>query len=396
MASLMRKLLYLGWFLLVFILFLYSYTQVDLNLTLTQLSFWQAIQKAFQDIGWYKRPLSTGIYLMILFLFFTFYILLWRLVKQKKISEKNLWFLIGVAFFVLLFSYNAFSYDLFNYLFDARIFTVHGDNPYFRKALDYPDDPWTHFMRWTHRTYPYGPVWLMATIPLSYLGRQFFLPTLFLFKGLMAASYLGTVYFIGEILKRIDPKRKLLGMAFFALNPLVIIESLVSAHNDTVMMFLAVGAFYYLMMRRYFWALMFISLSIGVKFGTILLLPAFIFGFLGNSGILRVRKGYWDKVFWLGFLGMAVAILLATWRTELQPWYLLYIMPLGALLVNNKMMRVVSLTLSAGLLLHYAPFLYFGDWDEPVPAIKLALTFGSLVLGILGYLGIKKIGEVRV
>lgn len=416
MKYLLKERLYFGWFLMIAVLFFYSYTQVDLNLTLSEISIWQSLEKSFQYIGWFQRPISTAIYLFILLALFTLYALflffaagpagyfsrsdilaLWRSrivagvrqgspsVRHPLFGEKEFWRLAGVTAFVLWFSYNAFSYDLFNYIFDARIFTLHGQNPYFHKALDYLGDPWIRFMRWTHRTYPYGPVWLGITIPLSYLGFQIFLPTLFLFKALVVGSYLGVIYFIGKILEVIDPKRKLFGMAFFAFNPLVIIEGLVSAHNDLVMMVLAMAALYFLLKKRYFWAFGLLFLSVGVKFATALLLPLFVFGVWGNW-----RK----KMFWVGLLGMTMAVVLASLRTELQPWYLLFVLPLAALLTRNRLVVILSFTVSAGLLLHYTPFLYWGHWDEPVPAIKHWLLAGSVLLGVLGYLG--AIGSARV
>ena len=231
----------------VFGLFLYSFTQVDLNLTLSQLSIWQVLQKYFQNIGYFQRPLSTILYVFIVLLLFLFYFFLLRVARTVRI--RKIWKLVLVTTVILTFSYNAFSYDLFNYIFDAKIVTYYHQNPYEHKALDYPGDPMLSFMHWTHRLYPYGPTWLGLTVPLS-IGIKFFLPTFFLFKILMSLSFLGTVFFIGKILQKLSSKDELFGVAFFALNPLVIVESLVSAHNDIVMMFFAIWALYLLMSKK--------------------------------------------------------------------------------------------------------------------------------------------------
>src|SRR5581483_6050937 len=180
------------YFLSLLYLFLYSFTQVDLDLTLSRLSLWQVFQKFFQHIGYFQRPLSTGLYLSILVLLFIFYGIFLKLAHTLK--TKQMWVLIFGAAVILVFSYNAFSYDLFNYIFDAKIITHYHQNPYLHKALDYPGEYMLNFMRWTHRTYPYAPFWLVLTVPLSFIGMQFFLPTFFLFKLLMGASYLGSTY----------------------------------------------------------------------------------------------------------------------------------------------------------------------------------------------------------
>ncbi len=365
-----------GYLLTVIGLFLYSYTQVDLNLTLSQWSIWKTIQTSFQYIGWFNRPLSTLIYLIILLLLTVCYLLfLWN-IKRKQLLARHFWWLIGGMSLILLFSYNAFSYDLFNYMFDARIFTLHQQNPYLYKALDFPNDPWINFMRWTHRTYPYGPVWLGLTIPLSYLGFQIFLPTLFLFKALMVGSFIGTIYFIGKIFQKIKPADGLFGMAFFALNPLVIIESLVSAHHDIVMVFLVTMAIYHLLNKNYIRAFLLLFLSIGIKFATILLIPIFIIVLLWQIKRRLIEN---ETLFSYSLAAMVMAIIFASQRTELQPWYLLWLFPFVSLLTRRLLIIVSFLLLSVGLLLHYAPFLYSGNWNPPIPTIKLWITASFLI-----------------
>ena len=92
---------------------------------------------------------------------FIYYFYFLYAVYKKKINKKIIRNLIVITSIGLGFSYVAFSYDLFNYIFDAKIITFYHQNPYFHKALDYPGDPMLSFMRWTHRVYPYGPIWLV-------------------------------------------------------------------------------------------------------------------------------------------------------------------------------------------------------------------------------------------
>src|SRR5579859_1218874 len=247
----MRKLVAILYLVVVFSLFLYSYTQVDLSLTLSRTSIYQSIEKFFQHIGFYQRPFSAILYGIILLLLFGFYLIFLRWANKKVLSRSYIWMLIIVTTLLVTFSYNAFSYDLFNYIFDAKIITHYHQNPWIHKALDYPGDPMLSFMRWTHRTYPYGPAWLVMTIPLSFIGFQFFLLTFFLFKVLMASCFLGSVYYLSKILQKIRREEEVFGMVLFALNPLVIIESLVSAHNDIAMIFFALVAFYFLINKKH-------------------------------------------------------------------------------------------------------------------------------------------------
>ena len=385
------KTLTISYLFLTVCLFLYSYTQVDLNLTISQWSIWQVIQKAFQYIGWFQRPLSTTLYTLLLALFFTCYFAMLQLVKKGKLTQSHFWHLIIPISVILLFSYNAFSYDLFNYMFDARIITLHHLSPYGYKALDFPQDPWVNFMRWTHRTYPYGSVWLALTVPLSFIGLQYFLPTLFLFKALMVGSFLGTVYFIGKILEKVSPSEKLFGMAFFALNPLVIFESLVSAHNDIVMMFFAMMGTYFLIRRKYVFAYGALWFSAQTKFINDgmpdmlqIILPilmvvgvALLWGFRS-----KIENKLWNMFFFCGGIGMIIAMIFASGRTELQPWYFIWPLSFAALLVKRWEIVLATIPVSIGLLLHYVPFLYTGNWDPPIPTIKLGITGISIALGL--------------
>ena len=146
-----------AYFFVLFLLSIYSYSQIDLNLTLLQTPWFLSFKSALINLGYYNRPLSTVI--------FTVLVLLLYIIKPKKIILA-----IGGVCLISLLSYPFLSHDFFNYIFDARIVTLYHQNPYFFKALDFPNDTWIRFMQWTHRTYPYGPVWLVLTIIPSFLG----------------------------------------------------------------------------------------------------------------------------------------------------------------------------------------------------------------------------------
>ncbi len=374
------KLIFAGYFLTSVSLFLYSFTQVDLSLTLSRLSIWQEIQKSFQYIGYFQRPTSATLYVVIVFFLFLFYMLLVRLAFLKKITRKQTWILIIVTTLVLVFSYNAFSYDIFNYIFDAKIVTYYNQNPYEHKALDYPGDPMLSFMRWTHRTYPYGPIWIALSIPLSFAGSQIFLLTFFIFKILAAASFLGSAYVIEKIAKKLNLENTLLPVVFFAFNPLILIESLVSGHHDIVMIFFALCAFYFVFSKRYVLTVLFLLLSIGIKFATGLLVPVFLY-----VAYLHWKKEKIDKEKVLLLAGglLTVAVVFASIRTELQPWYLVWVLSFLSLLSYKKLVFIFSTLLSLGVLLHYVPFLYTGNWDSPIPTIKLWITISVIVLSLV-------------
>lgn len=361
-------------------MFLYSFTQIDLGLTLSKASIWQSAEKLFKNIGYFNRPLSASIFIVTIILLFAFYLLILSVVRKKEISQKSIWKLIIAITVILTFSYNAFSYDLFNYIFDAKVITFYKENPYFHKALDFPSDHMLSFMHWTHRLYPYGPVWLGLTVSLSFFGMQIFLPTFFLFKILVSATFLGTIFYIGKILQKISPENKLFGIVFFALNPLVVVESLVSAHNDIVMMFFAVWSIYSFMNIKYGRSIILLILSIGIKFATILLVPVFVL----LSYLEMYKKSInWEKIILLMTGLMIIAVFTATFRTTFQPWYLIYPLTFSSLLPSKYFVAIPAVVISFFAVFQYLPFIYLGNWDNPIPSVLNWAMISSIILPLV-------------
>lgn len=370
----MKKLFFTAWILGVGGLALYSFTQVDLSLTLTSTGFIPQIQHAFQNIGYFQRDISTGIFISLILLLFIGYILSIKIAAKNLFTRKELYTVVIATVAVLTFSYNALSYDVFNYIFDAKIITTYHENPYERKALDYPEDPMLSFMHWTHRTYPYGPTWLVATVPLSYGGFGYFLPTFFLFKIFNGAVFIALVYVIEQIAIFSKRKSRLFPLAIFALNPLVLSELVLSAHNDTLMLFFAGAALLMYLERKYILSGISLLLSIGVKFATAAAIPAFIIYKL----IARKKENY-DLLFTLLAIFLMLATIAATIRTNFQPWYLLYPLLPTVFLARRTIILIPIVVLSFASLLLYTPFLYLGNWDPPVPLV----TTGIMELGIV-------------
>lgn len=377
------KLIFLGWLTAVFSLFLYSFTQIDLNLTLSKITIWQRMEKAFVHVGYFQRPLSTTIFLTILFFLFFFYLLILWLTKNDRLKANQLWWLIFATVVILFLSYPAFSHDIFNYIFDAKIVAFYHQNPYRVKPLDFPDDPMTRFMHWTHRPSVYPPLWISLSVVPFVFGFGKFLLQLFLFKAMMAGFYLGTIWLIWKVSEALTPKQKIFNLAFYAFSPLVLIESLVSGHNDGVMVFFALLAFYLLLKKKPFLSFLSWFFSIGVKYITAFLFP--VFALLAWRKI-RVKKVDYQKLTIAAILFLFLAILTTTYRIGFQPWYLLWTLPFIALKAEERFLFWLTIGFSLGSLLRYAPFLYYGHWNYPVSNMKLWLTALPVGLSFLVYL----------
>jgi hypothetical protein len=158
----------------------------------------------------------------------------------------------------------------------------------------------------------------------------------------------------------------------FAFNPLVIIESLISPHNDIVMMALVLWAYVFFIDKKRFVSVFLFALSIGLKFMTIFIFPMY---FLQWN-----RKGL--------MICMLFGFFLVLMQREVLPWYFLWIVPFAALLSAYTEVLVILFGASLGLLLRYAPYLYLGNWDPPAMQWKSLLTLTPLICSIILAAGI--------
>lgn len=350
-----------GSYIIVICLFvLLSFTQVDLNLTLLNWSPYLEIQKNLTWLGYFNRGVNGALFTILFIALLTGYFSLIKLARLGLLNLDHLIKLASVVSILLLFSYTVFSHDLFNYIFDARILTFYGQNPYLHKALDYPQDNWIRFMQWTHRTYPYGPAWLFIISFPSLLGLSKLLPTYLLFKFVFCAFYNFMLVYTVKILKlrELNPRDVATAFALLAFNPLILIDGLVSSRIDLVMASLATIAIYSHLkyslignsvskdrLLSYFW----LVLSAGTKFATLMYLPVFIVGF-------KRLKEQW---FFLSLFVLAlISAPLQIYLRGLQPWY--FILPFSILpfmYPRWKLKTILFITII--LLLPLSAYLHF-------------------------------------
>lgn len=375
----MKKFIFPFWFFSLCLLFFYSFTQIDLGLSLSRFPFLFSIQRIFQTLGYFYRPQSTLIYLVILLFLFTGYLLtLWKH-KELNINRTLFWQLFLTSVLILTFSYPAFSYDIFNYMFDAKTIIYYHQSPWVFKPLDFPNDSWLSFMHWTHRPSVYPFFGVLLTIPFYFLSFNYFILALFNFKILMAISLLFLVYILEKLLIRTGGKNIYQNLIVFAFNPLVLIESLVSAHNDIVMMALGVLSVFLYKYHSKFKGYFTLLLSVLVKYTSVSFSPAFLY-----DHFLK-RNNKHDYFYQILFLSSVLVFLLFITKIEIQPWYLLWVFPLF-ILTKWFFLRPLFIIFSCGLLLRYAPYLYFGNWDPPVPDYKFWITVISLLSGVFASL----------
>ena len=354
-----------------FFVSLYSYTQRDLNLTIFNTPFLQQIQNSLIELGYYQRPMATLLFLILSLLLIGLYckIVLGKLMLNKSQLIVTVGLLVGLG----LLAYPMFSHDIFNYLFNAKMVLVYGSNPHIQTALDFAWDPWIRFMHNVHTAAPYGYGWTATSLLPVWLGLPRFTISLFLMKAWIVGFYLLEAFLFYKLSLKLFPKKALFRTAVMVLNPLLLVETVIVGHNDSVMMALTLLSLLILYsdslpnIKRYPLVLLAWLASVSIKYATVVLIPFYF---------LRRKI---DIFTWGGLVLLAV---LLSRSGQLHSWYLHWGIVL--LLLSKKWWAVaLALLLSIGGLLRYAPFIYYGNWDAPVPLQRYIILGLPLLLLIL-------------
>ncbi len=178
----------------------------------------------------------------------------------------------------LFFSYPTMAIDLFIYAIRTRGWALYQLNPLLTAPAALPaGDPWLKLAaEWIDAPSPYGPVWEILSLSVFNPVNGNFLAHLFALKAIAIAAYLVSIWLIGDILSVIHPEWKVWGQVAFAWNPLVLLETAQNAHNDIVMVALLLAAVWAMVRGKDHLSLLFLALSVLIKFITVLFAPFLI------------------------------------------------------------------------------------------------------------------------
>ncbi len=367
----MKKIILGAYTLFLIFITVFSYLFIDPNLIY--------LKQIFTGFAFTQRLMVTAIYFLVIVAFFAFYLIFLNFFRGKFFTFREFKFIIGITALILFFSYPAtVSYDIFNYLATAKVLFLYHENPYLIMPIQFTGDPILLFMHAANKTALYGPFWILLTGIPYFLGFGNFLITLFSFKFFTTIFYLTTVVTLYRMSKNIYLT------AFFALNPLVILEILVSGHNDIAMMFFALLSIYFLKERKLILFSVFILLSVLIKFATLFLLPVFAYVLFNY---FRNKKINWEKIYYLSSLFMLFIFFLSPIREEIYPWYAIWFLVFVPL-IQDRLIKYIYLTFSFSLLLRDLPFMLIGTYFGPTPMLKLAFTFVPVAAATI-YIGFK-------
>lgn len=349
---------------------IFSYAYVDLNLTISQNPLALKLVSLMQQLGYYNRPQATFIYIILIIIAFSLFTVNLYLAYKSKVSIKYLKISTLLSTLVLIFAYPFLSSDLFNYMFDAKIITHYHQSPYANRPLDFPNDEWLRFMRWVHRYSPYGPAWLFLSLIPSVLGFGKFILTLLTFKIFIGAFHLVNSYLIYKILFKLNPKVQTIGTAFYAMNPLFLIEGVANAHNDIVLASFLIATVYFITNGKKMHSIFSILLGTFVKYIQILTLPWYLLHTylkkitISQFILLNIATMVVFTYIFSSFRITVPFVSSGATQVQFQPWYLFWTLPLVALIPRPSLL-ILATAASIGASLRYLPYLYNGDWSHP-------------------------------
>lgn len=359
------------------------YGLVSLLLSILSWGFVDA-NSPYPVIGWlYKlihiyRGETTTIYVILFASLFVLYIWTLGLIHLKKITFHTVLFSVVVTTVLLFFGFPGLSYDVFNYMATAKVSFMYHENPYIVMPVELTGEPMLSYMHAANKIALYGPVWIALTIVPYLLGQGYPLLTLYLFKLVAVGFYILTLWFIWKL-----SNKNLWAIVFFGLNPIVLSETILSAHNDIVMMAFILGAFYLLQRKRYAFSVVALILSVGIKYATIFIVPIYMFAMVSD---IQNSKRNWQKIWLWNTCAMHLAFILSPLREEIYSWYFIWPLTFLSFLPGESILVWASYGFTFGLPYRFAPFVYWREWTGLTPLIKkiVTITFPALC-GTYGY-----------
>lgn len=179
----------------------------------------------------------------------------------------------------LLWLYPITALDVVLYVVRARLWALYGGSPMIALPLNFTQDPFIRLAgEYTKQPSPYGPLWeLVAQIPMQ-LGITNIGSGVIAMKVISLVSYVGMALLLGWYSYQDSPRyevSRLTAMAFFVLNPLVLMQAIGNGHNDMLLLTLMTLGLILWQRENWIWATVALTCATLIKITGLILLPLF-------------------------------------------------------------------------------------------------------------------------
>jgi hypothetical protein len=364
----------------------FSYGWIDHNLVLSLHPTVHVLQTLLERMTYDNRTFGGVIYLSIIAALTILYVVSVKKVDRMELTANSVRNLVILVAIIVGLSFPFTSYDLFNYILTAKVAYTYKENPYVIMPIEIPNEPGLRYTRAANKTALYGPTWILTSYVPHVLGGETIWGQILAFKLLSSVTYLAIAYLLFLI------SGSLLPVVWFALNPLVIMELVANGHNDGLMMMICLTSVAFVFSKQRFgrvmsWILFFLSTL--VKGATLVLLPLMVwrqFPSMLDRLIPQMKKNHIttpQMYYFLSSMLLAAAFGIAgPLREELYPWYGMWCLTFGALLIDKKYRWYQWLLIagSIGLELRPVAYMMMGYYEGPGPLIRLIVTFIPVII----------------
>ncbi len=234
-------------------------------------NFYPQLNDALRQIRQVLLTLKLNTVPTLLFAGFltTSFFLYFKILKQS-VSVKLVIICAICLQLIVFFSYPILSTDVLSYILSDRVAVVYHQNVWTTKPDEFKADPYYELADWTDKTRIYGGVNQFFYSPITALSGNDFLANLLSHKIVVLIFVIAVIFLIPA--------------AVIFLNPLFIIETVGSGHNDILMIFFVVLS---LLTPNVLFSGILLGLATQVK-----IIPVLLFGFLSLKMLsdLKIKK----------------------------------------------------------------------------------------------------------
>ncbi|MCL4390443.1 MAG: hypothetical protein M1484_00500 [Patescibacteria group bacterium] len=252
------------------------------TLEVLRTKFYPGQAALINQIELFLQPLKLNTIPTLLFAVFAiFAFIVYFLALRKRIAASKILIFSLLFQIIVFFSYPILSTDVLSYILSDRIAVVYHQSVWTTKPNVFNHDPYYYLVYpiyaasdWTNQTRIYGPVNQVIYSAVTAISGNDFLTNLAAHKLVVLVFNLLTMALVYKILKEHFPDKLNFSLVLLFWNPLFILETVGSGHNDILMVFFMLLSYLFYLGKKPILVALALALAVNVK-STALLLATF-------------------------------------------------------------------------------------------------------------------------